>query len=302
MPAIVTLGSLCIDNVYRVPALVGAGETAASLSHQVFAGGKGLNQSLAAARAGAAVAHVGAVGPDGVFLIDTLREAGVDTAHIRMLQGERSGHAVIQVDDKGRNAIVIAGGANRALTDMDVAAALDALDPGGWLLLQNEINDLPGVLDAARGRRARIAFNLAPADHHIADYDLSGVALIIVNEIEAAALSGEREPARALAELTRAHAQADIVLTEGEAGLRYAGPSGHGQMPAFAVRTVDETAAGDAFIGYLIAALAAELDFVAALAHASAAGAMAVTTEGAAASIPFAADVAAFVSARESRS
>ena len=299
MPKLVNLGSLCIDNVYRVPAIAGAGETVASRSHEVFPGGKGLNQSVAAARAGAAVAHVGCVGADGAWLRDLLAEEGVNVDGVRVVDGA-SGHAVIQVDDAGANAIAIAGGANRALRADDVARALAQVGPSDWLLLQNEINDLPDVLAAAKRRGCAVAFNVAPVDGREADYDLSGVKLLIVNEIEAAALAATGatdalaradKPEAAAHALRERHPQAELVLTLGAAGLIHMGAEGASTLPAYAAQAVDETGAGDAFIGYLMAALLAGEGMAEALRLGSAAGALAVAKAGAAASIPTLAEV-----------
>ncbi len=305
MPKLVNLGSLCIDNVYRVPAIAGAGETVASRSHEVFPGGKGLNQSVAAARAGAAVVHVGCVGADGAWLRDLLAEEGVNVDGVRVVDGA-SGHAVIQVDDAGANAIVIAGGANRALRADDVARALAQVGPGDWLLLQNEINDLPDVLAAAKRRGCGVAFNVAPVDGREAGYDLSGVKLLIVNEIEAAALATlaalaatgatdalarTDKPEAAAHALRERYPQAELVLTLGAAGLIHMGAEGASTLPAYAAQAVDETAAGDAFIGYLMAVLLAGEGMAEALRLGSAAGALAVAKAGAAASIPTLAEV-----------
>lgn len=294
MGKLVNLGSLCIDHVYSVPEITGPGETVASLGHEVFPGGKGLNQSVAAARAGAEVTHFGCVGEDGAWLKEVLAEAGVDASGVRVATGA-SGHAVIQVNAAGENAIVIAGGSNRELTEADVTSALDALGPGDWLLLQNEINDLEGVLAAAADRGARVAFNVAPVDGREAGYDLSGTALLIVNEIEAAALAGEDDPPAALRSLCQRYPNMDVVLTLGREGLLYANRDETRTMPAYSVQAVDETAAGDAFIGYLMATLLAGDEMAPALRKASAAGALAVTRAGAASSIPPPAEVEALL-------
>ena len=174
--------------MYRVPRFALAGETLASNSHNSFPGGKGLNQSLAASKAGAEVVHVGCVGADGALLVELLADHGVAVDGIRVLADEASGHAVIQVNDNGENSIVIAGGANRHLDEQDFKAALAQLQPEDWLLLQNEINDLPAILDAASNHGVNIAFNVAPVDGREAAYDLSAVDLLIVNELEARAL------------------------------------------------------------------------------------------------------------------
>lgn len=285
MPKLVNLGSLCIDNVYRVHNIAAAGETVASLSYEVFPGGKGLNQSIAAARAGAEVVHVGCVGTDGGWLRDTLANEGVDVSALRIIDGA-SGHAVIQVNDEGTNAIVVTGGANRVLTNDDVQTALDGVQADDWLLLQNEINDLESVLRQARERGCRVAFNVAPADGREANYQLDGVQLLIVNEVEAKALAGEPNPATAATILSERLPNATVVLTLGKDGLICADADGQTTLAAFPVRAIDETAAGDAFIGFLMGALLAGEDMAFALRLGSAAGALATTKAGAASSLP----------------
>lgn len=285
MPKLVNLGSLCIDNVYRVHNIAAAGETVASLSYEVFPGGKGLNQSIAAARAGAEVVHVGCVGTDGGWLRDTLADEGVDVSALRIIDGA-SGHAVIQVNDEGTNAIVVTGGANRVLTNDDVQTALDSVQADDWLLLQNEINDLESVLRQARERGCRVAFNVAPADGREAGYQLDGVQLLIVNEVEAKALAGEADPATAATILSERLPHATVVLTLGKDGLIHANTDGQTTLAAFPVRAIDETAAGDAFIGFLMGALLAGEDMAFALRLGSAAGALATTKAGAASSLP----------------
>ena len=305
MARLVNLGSLCVDHVYRVAKLAAAGETLSSASHTVFPGGKGLNQSLAAARAGAAVYHFGCVGADGQLLIDVLKDAGVDTGGIRTLSDEVSGHAVIQVNDAGENAIVIAGAANRLISDEDRAAAFSGLTSEDWLLLQNEINDLPLVLTRAAASPARVAFNVAPVDGREADYDLSAVDLLIVNEIESRALVppavAAQDNSQVALALAANHAGMEVVLTAGAGGLIHARDGEAQQINAFEVDPLDETAAGDAFIGYLLAALIAGKEMFESLIRASAAGALAVTVPGAASSIPAAREVEALLSFAEDR-
>ena len=289
MPKLVNLGSLCVDHVYGVPNITSAGETVASGSHAVFPGGKGLNQSLAATRAGASVVHAGCVGGDGRWLRDELANAGVDVSLVRETDTS-SGHAVIQVNPQGENAIVIAGGANRALTAADREAAFARCGPDDWLLLQNEINDLESALAEARAAGCRVAFNVAPVDGREQGYDLGGVGLLILNEVEAAALAGTSEPDAALEILCGRYPSCDVVITLGRDGLRFGKGEGHGKgrlrLDAFAAEAVDETAAGDAFVGYLMAALLEGRAMPEALVLGSAAGALAVTMPGAASSIP----------------
>ena len=298
MPKLVNLGSLCIDNVYSVPNITAAGETVASLEYAIHAGGKGLNQSLAAARAGARVAHVGCVGPDGLWLRQQLAEAGVDVAALR--EGDcPSGHAVIQVNPSGENAIVISGGANRTLEDADIDAAFDLCDANDWLLLQNEINKMEDIFERSSRYASKLALNLAPVDDRIHGYDLSAVDLLIVNEVEAQALAGETSVADALEALCVRYPSCEIVLTLGRDGLRYGNGDERRSLGAFTVQAVDETGAGDSFVGYLMAAVLAGQHMSDALPWASAAGALATTRAGAASSIPDREAVFAMVAAHE---
>jgi ribokinase len=286
MPELVNLGSLCIDNVYAVPAIARGGETLTGQAPVRFAGGKGLNQSLAAARAGVAVAHVGCVGADGAWLKDLLADAGVDVAHVRICQTALTGHAMIQVTPQGENAIVIVGGANRQLQPADLQAAIERAGSGGWLLLQNEINDVDDVLAAAAQARLNVAFNVAPVDGREQRYGLDVVTLLLLNEIEAMALARESDAERALDRLTRDRPAQHVLITRGSAGLLYGRAETRVKLPAFSVHAVDETGAGDAFIGYLMAAWLQRLPLQQCLQRASAAGALAVQSKGAADSIP----------------
>jgi len=295
MSRIINLGSLCVDHVYQVDEIAGAANTIASHSHNVFPGGKGLNQSLAAAKAGAGVAHAGAVGDDGQFLIDLLASNSVDVSLV-LQQSGASGHAMIQVDNQGQNAIVIAGGTNRSLPADLVTKALAQCQAGDWLLLQNEINDVDKALLAAQSSQVRVALNVAPVDGREAGYDLSGLDLLVVNEIEAQAVAGTEEgPTAAFTRLRERLPNCHIVLTQGGSGLLYGYQNQQLLLSAYKVTPVDETAAGDSFIGYLMAALAQDRDMLTALGEASAAGALAVTRAGAATSIPTKEEVAEFV-------
>ncbi len=297
MSKLVNIGSLCIDFVYGVPDIVKSGETLASVQSQIFCGGKGLNQSLAAARAGAEVHHLGAIGDDGFALLDTLRAAGVNTDGVLQLEGP-SGQAFIQVDPAGRNAIVISGGSNRRLPASLFDAAVAILEPGDWVLFQNETNDVGAAIRRASAVGAQVALNLAPPDARAADYPINLLALLIVNEPEALALAGGRSWQQAFDTLIDRYPATSLVLTRGHKGLRYydAATKEVAQMDAFNVNAVDETAAGDAFVGYLLAGLVQNRDIKQTLRCASAAGALAVTVSGAAPAIPKRVDVDALLS------
>ena len=287
MPELVNLGSLCIDHVYSVPSIARAGETLVGTAPVRHPGGKGLNQSLAAEKAGARVAHFGCVGLDGVWLKDLLADAGVDVAGVRICETHPTGHAMIQVCPHGENAIVIVGGANRTIQPADVDRAIARVGDDGWLLLQNEINDVDDVLRAARLARVHVAFNIAPVDGRESSYGLDAVELLLLNEIEAAALAREVDPQRALDRLTRERPQQHVVVTLGVHGVIYGRGADRVRLPAFEVMAVDETGAGDAFIGHLMAAWFDEGEPIRErLRRASAAGALAVCLPGAADSIP----------------
>ena len=197
MPELVNLGSLCIDFVYSVPSIVRPGETLLGAAPVKHAGGKGLNQSLAAARAGARVAHFGCVGVDGTWLIDLLAGAGVDVDGVRCCETHPTGHAMIQVGAHGENAIVIVAGANHHIQPDDVARAIARVGRDGWLLMQNEINDIDDILAEARRAEVRVALNIAPVDGREAGYRIDAVELLLLNELEAAVLAREEDPHRA---------------------------------------------------------------------------------------------------------
>ncbi len=284
---VLNVGSLNIDHVYRVSHIAAPGETVAGLSYSRFAGGKGANQSVALARAGAEVLHAGAIGPEGGWLKDGLAAEGVDVRHIRELDTP-GGHAVIQVDDDGQNSIVIHGGANHRLTPEMIQAALEAVDAGDMLLLQYETNATAELI--TRGRRAglRLVFNPAPMAPDVHDLPLGDVDLLVVNETEGAALTrGASEPDAILAGLDRLLPRTDVCLTLGKNGavLRRAGRAPcHAAAPA--VKAVDSTGAGDTFIGYFLAALLEEKDDPEALEWACRAAALSVTRPGATDAIP----------------
>ena len=199
----------------------------------------------------------------------------------------------------GENAIVIEGGANRTLEDADVDAAFRLCDADDWLLLQNEINKMEDILERSSSAATKLALNLAPVDDRIHGYDLSAVDLLVVNEVEAQALSGEAAIEDALEALCLRYPTCDIVLTLGRQGLRYGKADERSALGAFAVQAVDETGAGDAFVGYLMAALLEGRCMSDALLWGSAAGALATTRAGAASSIPDHEAVAAMIAAAQ---
>ena len=292
---IFNFGSLNIDKVYSLPRIAAPGETLQASALTLNAGGKGLNQSIAAARAGAMAVPLGAVGPDGDFLARLLEESGVDTCHLLHLDTD-TGHAVIQVDEAGQNAILVYGGANQALPEEYLDEMLSLTEPGDLILLQNETNGVEHLLTAAHGRGLTVVFNPSPFPADALPYDC--VDLFLLNEHEGAALAGlpdGTEPADILDALSSLYPTASVVLTLGEAGVRCRRGGETFSHPAYAVKAVDTTAAGDTFTGYFLAALCRGEELPLCLKEASAASAIAVTRPGAAPSIPTREEVAAFL-------
>ncbi len=282
---ILNFGSINIDLVYRVPHIVRPGETLASLSLTTFAGGKGNNQSIALAKAGAPVFHAGKIGSDGEWIVRHLKSAGADVRFVRKDPGP-TGHAVIQVADSGQNSIVLFPGANRGITRQEIRETLAHFGQGDILLLQNEINAIPAIMKAAHQAGMKIWFNPAPFDPAILDYPLSLVDCFIVNEIEAAGLSGAKAGKTTLSVLAKKFPQAEILMTLGSKGAMLKSGPQQFRVPSPKVKAVDTTAAGDTFIGYYAASVIRGYPPQQCLTYACKAAALSVTRKGAASSIP----------------
>lgn len=283
---ILNFGSLNLDHVYRVDHFLRPGETSASLEYRMFCGGKGLNQSIALANAGAAAYHAGKVGTDGDILLRSLRESGVDTRFVSRAEGS-SGHAIIQVDRAGDNCILLHGGANRLVDEADIATALAFFSSGDILLLQNEIAGIGRIMALAAQRGMTIVFNPAPMDAAVSTYPLDLVDVFIVNEVEGRDLTGAADPDLILSLMRRKFPNAAAVLTLGAKGIRYRDAEREVRQDADAsVKVVDTTAAGDTFIGYFVAGLAKSLPIAENLRIAAKACDICVSRPGASASIP----------------
>jgi ribokinase len=286
MNRLLNVGSLNIDHVYRVPRCVAAGETAVVRDYSRGAGGKGLNQSVAAARAGASVTHAGCIGEDGRFLLEVLREAGVDVSRVRV-GPMATGHAVIQVDDTGANTILVHPGANRATDPADAPAFLAGFGPGDWLLVQNETSAVAELIHAAKARGLSVLLNPAPMSPEAESYPLAAVDLLVVNEQEASELTGGRREVEAVEDLARRAPAAVVVLTLGARGGLVRAEGATRAFPAEPVAVVDTTGAGDTFVGFLAAGLVGGRMLDEAIAEATVAAGIAVSRAGAAASIPW---------------
>jgi len=293
--SVVVVGSLNMDLVVPVPRHPKPGETVIGGDLRRFPGGKGANQAVAAARLGARVRMVGRVGADayGAELGRGLEAEGIETVDVAELDAP-SGVALISVSEDGQNAIIVSPGANARLRPDDLSP--ERFTGAGVVVLQLEtpLATVRRAAELGRAAGARVLLNAAPAQA-LPEGLLKAVDLLVVNEFEAAQVAGAREPegpeeALALArELARRVPIA--VVTLGARGLVWAGEEGEGFLPAFPVEAVDTTAAGDAFVGGLAAALAAGEPLKPALRFASAAGALAATRPGAQPSLARAAEV-----------
>ena len=214
---ILNYGSMNIDNVYQVEHMIHPGETQMAIAKNVFAGGKGLNQSIAIAKAGGTVYHAGVVGEDGAILMDTLAKHGVDTRYVKHAAGP-SGHTVIQVDSSGQNSIIVFAGENMRVLDEDIERVLSEFNKGDLLILQNELDHSPAIMRMASERGMTIIFNPSPVNSTLNSYPLACVDWFLLNEIEGKALTQETEPKRILAVLKALYPNAGIVLTLGEDG------------------------------------------------------------------------------------
>lgn len=293
---ILNFGSLNIDNVYTVEHFVRPGETMSSDAMGIYCGGKGLNQSIALARAGAKVFHAGAIGAsDGEQLLKILKETGVETEFIKKIEGV-SGHTIIQVDKHGQNCILLYGGANQEITKQQVEDTLDWFDEGDILLLQNEINGLPYIIQKASEKNMEIYLNPSPATKALFSMPLDKISCFILNEIEASDIitefscgkskNQELEAEQLIERLHEIYPKAAILLTLGVDGSIYFDGKSQYRQSAVRVAAVDTTGAGDTFTGYFIASLSQGLTVEKALERASKAAAIAVTRNGASISIP----------------
>lgn len=295
---ILSLGSLNIDLVYSVSHINLEGETISARERETKQGGKGLNQSVALARAGAEVYMAGCVGADGRDLVETLRQSGADVGFIREVD-EPSGHAIIQLADSGANSIIIYGGANLQITPQMINETMSHFDVGDYILLQNEISNVDHAILAAKKCGMRVAFNPSPISEELLSYPLELVDVFILNELEGQTLSGieSEKGSEVMASLIKKFPQAAIVLTLGEKGAMYHGGGQDLTCPAHKVSVVDTTGAGDTFCGYFLACTMKGMAPKLALETASRASALAIGKKGAAVSIPTLAQVenAAFI-------
>lgn len=292
-PKIAVVGSLNMDLIVSVPRIAAPGETIIGHEFHTAAGGKGANQAVAAARLGGQVSMVGRVGNDayGQMQLSNLAADGVDTTFVTVDPETHTGVAFIIVDDAGENSIVVSSGANWRVSATDVDAAEDAIAGADMLLLQLETR--PEVVERAAELAARhgvsVVLNPAPANP-LPSGLLGRVSYLIPNESETAFLSGQPvtdlESARSAARALRQMGAGTVVSTLGGQGALLIAAGQELHVPAFSVKVVDTTAAGDAFVAGFAVAVASGQPLAEAVRFAAAAGALATTKMGAQPSLP----------------
>lgn len=287
---VLNIGSLNLDYVYSVDHIIQPGETESTGSRNIFLGGKGINQSMALAKAGAEIYHGGLIGEDGQAFIEACKEYGVNYDYIRTIDGA-TGHTIIQVDKNAQNCILLYGGANQMLTEEYVDEVLAGFEKGDILLLQNEVNQLPYIIDKAYEKGMQIALNPSPFNEKLNAVDMTKISIFLLNEVEGGQITGLTDPDEVLAKMQEMFPHAKIVLTLGKDGAKYAEGDQVYYQPIFKVQAVDTTAAGDTFTGYFLAGLIEGMEIPEILKMSAKASSIAVTREGAVPSIPYRAEV-----------
>lgn len=273
------LGSINADDIYSVARLPTAGETIHATDMQRFLGGKGANMSVAAARAGAHVSHIGAVGQDGAWAVERLLEYGVDTRHIVSVDAP-TGHAVVTVSEDGENQILILSGSNDGIPEQQISQALSSAQAGDTFVTQNETNAQGFAMALARDMGLKTCYAAAPFDPEAVMAVLPLLDFLILNEVEAEQLKAATGKAPVDLPVR------DVIVTLGAQGSRWISNGKSQDFPAVRVDPVDTTGAGDTFTGYVLAALDRGQGFAQAIGLASQAAALMVTRQGTADVIP----------------
>ena len=283
---VLNIGSMNIDYVYNVDHIIQPGEREATGGMNVFLGGKGINQSIAVAKAGAEVYHGGMIGEDGQAFLDACDEYGVNSENILKIEG-KTGHTIIQIDKNAQNCILLFGGANQMLTEDFVDGVLDKFEAGDILLLQNEVNQMPYIVNKAYAKGMVIALNPSPFNEKLDEVDMTKISIFLLNEVEGGQITGLTEPEEIMNKMREMFPHAKIVLTLGKDGAMYCDGSQIYFQPVFKVDAVDTTAAGDTFTGYFLAGIIEGMEPAEILKMSAKASSIAVTRAGAVPSIPY---------------
>lgn len=293
MSGITVIGSTNIDLIMKMNRLPARGETLTGGEFMQTFGGKGANQAVAAARAGGNVTFISCVGDDhyGMQSIENFKEDGIDTSHIFTEKDSATGTALIMIGGDGDNMITVAPGANARMTPAHIDKVRHLLEESEYVLLQYEIptDTLYHILETCHEMGKKVIFNLAPAGPCDPEH-IGMLHTLVVNEVEAAYLSGKpvTTPAetREAATILQSMGAENVIITLGAEGSYVAGRDFREKIPAYVVKAVDATAAGDVYCGTLAVALVEGQTLEQAVAFASAASAISVTRMGAQPSAP----------------
>ena len=287
---ILNFGSLNIDKVYAVEEIVKGGETIDSVSFSESVGGKGLNQSIAVAKAGGNIMHAGCVGKDGEILLQALKDNNVDTSLIKTVE-TASGQAIIQVDKHGQNCIILFHGANYEVDKAYIDEVMQDFAQDDILILQNEISNIDYIIEVAKAKQMKIYLNPSPINENLNKYNMQAIDGIFVNEHEGAYLADKEKVEDILDSLAIKYPELEIILTFGDKGAYYRHKDINIFQPAYKVDAVDTTAAGDTFTGYFIALRQQGKSIEESLQKASKSSSITVSRKGASISIPKIAEV-----------
>jgi len=287
-------GSLNIDYVYSVEHFVRAGETISTKDRFIVCGGKGLNQSIAMSKAGASVYHAGNVSAmDGQLLLSTLQANGVDVSFVDK-KNTANGHAIIQVDAKGENSILLFAGTNKLVSEEQIETVLSSFEPGDLLVLQNEINMLPQLVYQGHKKGLKVILNPSPVSGITETVPLSLIDILFANEKEACYIGGGTTISESVHHLRTRYPQMTVVCTMGKNGALVFDKEEY-FFPAYHVKPIDTTGAGDTFLGFYVGSMTKRMNIRECLKYATAAAALSIQKKGASASIPTLVEVENFI-------
>ncbi|MDO4286623.1 MAG: ribokinase [Eubacteriales bacterium] len=251
---ILVLGSINIDHSYFVKHITTTKETQASSRMERLPGGSGLNRAVALTRAGMDVRMAGMVGSDGVELLEKLQQDGIDTSLVRVLEEDYTGHAVIQVDEVGQNAILLYGGANHRVNEAYIDEMLEGYGKDDVLIIQNQVSCLQYTIDRAYEKGMYIVLNPSPCTQEMMQGDLTKVSLFCMNRTEGRFITSYVQPGDILIHMEEMYPDSEFLLTLGSQGAFFKNKNGQSYQPAQKVSVIDTTSAGDVFESYFLTA------------------------------------------------
>lgn len=282
---VLCFGSANLDHVYKVDHFTVPGETQGCLEYNIKCGGKGVNQAIAMALAGNDTYFAGIIGSDGGLLKDALVDKGVHIDYMK-ISNKPTGHAIIEVDQSGQNHILLYGGTNKEIDFEYIDEVLSHFSKGDIVVLQNEINNVPYIIERCYEKEMKSFFNAAPYDIAVKNYPIEKVTWLVVNETEGAALSNEEDYEKIIQTLKQKYPHTHILFTMGKEGSRVLTDKEDIKVEALKVNAVDTTGAGDTYIGYFVRGIVEEMPLLETAQMATKASAIAVTRFGAVDSIP----------------